>query len=275
MIVVRCTDPLLRNAVSLAAHVEEDVVTDGELAVEALHWRFPRLLVRAGSHLGTHAPEGVPVLDLDDATLRRWEVERRSGENSAPRLDFLVSRLSVLLEPSATRATWVDAALADLSRAAGARLPLPLRSFARRVLEFPTRYTSLHAIAEACGLSRGALKARFRRRGLASPSVYLRWLRLMAAAQVLSDRSVSVATAAHRLGFTSDGNLCRMMAALAQLTPTEVRTVRGWNRLLITFAWAHLTPAALDAWADVGTLFERRVSTVVSPEGRAPRRKPA
>ena len=260
MIVVRCTDPLLRNAVTLAAHVEEDVVTDGELAATALHWRFPRLLVRAGSHLGTHVPEGIPVLDLDDATLRRWETERRAEQTPVARLDYLVHRLAVQLAPSSARATWVDIALADLSRAAGARLPVPLRSFGRRVLEFPTRYTSLHAIAEGCELSRGALKARFRRRGLASPSVYLRWLRLMAAAHVLSDRSVTVATAAHRLGFTSDGNLCRMMAALAQLTPTEVRTVRGWNRLLITFAWAHLTPAALDAWAHVGPLFQRRVA---------------
>jgi AraC-like DNA-binding protein len=260
MIVVRSTDPLLRQAVALAAHVEEDVVTDAELAAEALQWRFARLLVRAGGHVGSHVPDGTPVLDLDDATLRRWEVERRTEDMPAPKLDFFVRRLSTLIEPTPERSSWVDAALADLSRAAGARLPLPLRSFARRVLEFPTRYTSLHAIANACELSRGALKARFRRRGLASPSVYLRWLRLMAAAQVLSDRSVTVASAAHRLGFTSDGNLCRMMAALAQITPTEVRTVRGWNRLLITFAWAHLTPAALDAWAQVGPLFQRRVA---------------
>ncbi len=258
MIVLRCSDPLLRHAVALAASVEEDVVTDTELAAEALQWRFARLLVRAGGHLATTAPEGTPVLDLDDHTLRRWEAERRGEELQLSKLDFFVRRLSVLVEPSTVHATWVDSALADLSRAAGARLPVPLRSFARRVLEFPTRYTSLHAIAESCELSRGALKARFRRRGLASPSVYLRWLRLMAAAQVLSDRSVTVASAAHRLGFTSAGNLCRMMAALAQLTPTEVRTVRGWNRMLITFAWGHLTPSALDAWAHVGPLFQRR-----------------
>jgi AraC-like DNA-binding protein len=260
MIVLRCTDPVLRSAVALAAHVEEDVVTDGELAVEALQWRFARLLVRAGGHLGTKAPEGLRVLDLDDATLRRWEAERRSEEMPPPKLAFLVGRLSSLVEPSTMGPTWVDTVLADLGRAAGSRLPVALRCFARHVLEFPTRYTSLHAIADGCELSRGALKARFRRRGLASPSVYLRWLRLIAAAQVLSVRSVSVSSAAHRVGFTSDGNLCRTMMALAQLTPTEVRTVRGWNRLLITFAWAHLTPAALDGWAQVGPLFQRRVA---------------
>jgi hypothetical protein len=82
----------------------------------------------------------------------------------------------------------------------------------------------------------------------------------MAAAEVLSDRSITVAAAAHRVGFTSDGNLCRTMATLAQTTPTEVRTVRGWNRLLITFAWAHLTPVALDAWVQIGQLFQRRAA---------------
>lgn len=260
MIVVRCTDPLLRHALALAAHAEEDVVSDPDLVAEALQWRFARLFVRSGASLGATAPEGTPILDLDDPTLRRWDAERRAEEVQQPKLDFLVRRLVPLVERTPADATWVDMALADLSRAAGARLPVPLRSFARRVLEFPTHYTSLHALAEGCELSRGALKARFRRRGLASPSVYLRWLRLMAAAQVLSDRSVTVSSAADRLGFTSSGNLCRMMAALAQLTPTEVRTVRGWNRLLITFAWAHLTPAALDAWAEVGPLFRRRVA---------------
>jgi AraC-like DNA-binding protein len=198
------------------------------------------------------------LVDLDDALLRRWEVERRSAEIPQPKLDFLASRIRALIEPAG--ASWVDMALADLSRAAGARLPVQLRSFARRVLEFPTRYTSVYAVAEACELSRDAFKQRFRRRGLASPSVYLRWFRVMAAAQALSDRETTVSAAAHRLGFTSDGNLCRTMAHITNVTPTEVRTVHGWNRLLITFAWAHLTPAALDRWARMRPLFQRRAA---------------
>ncbi len=260
MIVARCTDPLLRHALRVAAHVEEDVVTDPALADEALQWRFARLLVRADGFERADRPPGVPLLDLDDSLLRRWETERRSETPPLRKQDFLVRRLRVLIERSAGDATWVDTALADLSRAAGARLPVPLRSFARRVMEFPTRYTSLHAVARGCDLSRGALKARFRRRGLASPSVYLRWFRLMAVSEMLSDRAVTVAAASHRLGFTSSGNLCRTMATLAQLTPTEARTVRGWNKLLITFAWAHLTPQALDAWAGLDTLFQRRAA---------------
>jgi AraC-like DNA-binding protein len=202
----------------------------------------------------------IPVLDLDDATLRRWDVERRSEEVPLSRGDFLARRLATLVTRSATEVTWVDAALADLSRAAGERLPLPLRAFARRIMEFPTRYTSLREVARACELSRGALKARFRRRGLASPTTYLRWFRLMAVAEALSNREMTVSAAAHGLGFTSAGNLCRTMAMLAQVTPTEARTLQGWNKLLITFAWHHLTPEALDAWAELDELFEVRAA---------------
>jgi AraC-like DNA-binding protein len=260
MIVARVTDPLLRKALCAAAHPEEDVVLEAGLAGDALQCGFPRLLVRAGAFLGAEPPPGLPVLDLDDTLLARWEVERRSEELPLPKLDFLARRLRGLVERSALEASWVDAALADLSRAAGARLPLPLRAFVRRVLEFPIRYTTLHPIAKECGLTRGALKARFRRRGLGSPYTYLRWLRIIAVAEVLSDRSVTVASAAARLGFTSDGNLCRMMASVTRLTPTDVRSVHGWNALLISFAWQHLTPDALDAWAGLDGLFERRVA---------------
>lgn len=258
MIVARCNDPLLRRALRIAAPGEEDVVTEPELVSEALQWRFARLLVR--DHGFVSGEVRIPVLDLDDATLRRWENERRSEEVPVSRMDFLTRRLRALVARSAAEATWVDAALADLSRASGERLPLPLRSFARRVMEHPTHYKSLHEVSRACDLSRGALKARFRRRGLHSPSVYLRWFRLMAVAEMLSNRETTVSATAHRLGFTSAGNLCRTMAALAQLTPTEVRTLQGWNKLLITFAWNHLTPEALDAWAELDDLFQVRAA---------------
>ena len=70
----------------------------------------------------------------------------------------------------------------------------------------------------------------------------------------------SVAQAAYKLGFTSDGNLCRAMVSLTGLTPTEVRTVRGWNRLLIAFAWTYLTGSTLEAWVGLDELFERRAA---------------
>ncbi|HSH74793.1 MAG TPA: AraC family transcriptional regulator [Longimicrobiales bacterium] len=260
MIVARLTDPLLLKAVRAAAHVEEDVVAESRLVENALQSGFPRLLVRANGFVDDRPPPGVPVLDLDRALLKRWESERWQEGLPVAKLDHLTGRLSALMERSAEDRTWVDAALADLSRAAGARLPLPLRAFGRRILEFPSRYTTLYPVARSCGLSRGALKARFRRRGLESPYTYLRWFRIMAVSHVLSDRSVTVAAAAHRLGFTSDGNLCRMIGVTSRLTPTDVRSVRGWNTLLISFAWAHLTQDALDAWAAMDGLFERRVA---------------
>jgi len=260
MIVSRVTDPLLRQAVRDAAHPEEEVVTEPALVAEALQSGFPRLLVRSGGAIDDRRPSGVRVLDLNDLLLRRWEAERRSEDLPTPRLEHLTRRLHVFVERPATEGTWVDVALADLSRAAGRQLPFPLRGFGRRVLEFPSRYTSLHDLSEACGVSRGALKARFRRRGLASPYTYLRWFRTMAVAEVLSDRRVTVAKAAHRLGFTSAGNLCRVTADIAGTTPTELRSVRGWNRLLVRFAWIHLTPDALDGWATLADLFRRRVA---------------
>lgn len=260
MIVARVTDPYVRRALCAAANPEEDVVTEPALVADALQGGFPRLLVGLGDAAWLDVPTGVPVLHLDDALLRRWEAERRTAEVPRPRVEFFASRLSALIEGSATPVTWVDSALADLSRAAGARLPVSLRTFARRIMEFPEHYTTLHDIADACGVSRGALKARFRRRGLSSPYTYQRWFRIMSVAAVLSDQSVTVGAAAHRLGFTSSGNLCRMMGSLADLTPTELRTVRGRQRLLISFAWIHLTPEAIEAWSDLGRLFRRQVA---------------
>ena len=260
MIVVQVSDPILRTAVCRAAHVEEDVVLDARLGADAIEFGFPRLIVTTEEVRLPWSARRVPVLDLDEMTLRRWEGERRTRELPPTRIEHATKALEVLISCTATERTWVDRALADLTRAAGSQLPPPLRTFARRVFEFPMHYTNLHSVANACHTSRGALKAKFRRRGLASPYTYLRWFRILAVSDLLSDRSVTVAAAARRMGFTSDGNLCRMMGAVSGMTPTEVRTVTGWNRLLISFAWAHLTPEALEAWAGMDELFERRVA---------------
>ncbi len=243
-----------------AARPEEDVVADTRLAIEAIDLGFPRLIVRDDAARLPSLSSRSPVLRLDAATLRRWDAERRSIELPPTRLEFSTRRLVTLIEIEALERTWVDGVLAELTRATGAGLPSALRGFARRILEFPVRYTNLHALADACGTSRGALKAKFRRRGLVSPSTYLRWVRAMAVAKVLADRSVTVAVAARRLGFTSDGNLCRMTANVCGMTPTELRTPEGWNRLLISFAWLHLSAPALEAWAEMDELFELRVA---------------
>ncbi|MDA0327518.1 MAG: AraC family transcriptional regulator [Gemmatimonadetes bacterium] len=260
MIVVQVNDTNLRRALCRAAHAEEDVIIDARLAASAIESGFPRLVVRMASDDRPAPPARVTLLEIDELMLRRWEVERRSAELPMTRLDYMTRRLAGTMDRSSAERTWVDRALADLAKSAGPQLPLPLRSFARRILEFPVHYTTLHAVAEASGTSRGALKARFRRRGLSSPYTYLRWFRIMAVANLLSDRSITVAVAAQRMGFTSDGNLCRMMANVTGMTPTEARTLRGWNRLLIGFAWTHLPPGHLEGWASLDDLFARRVA---------------
>jgi len=260
MIVVQVADSHLKRAVCRGAHPEEDVILDRDLAVDAIERGFPRLVIReAGSRYGP-VPTGTQLLEVDEGTLRRWEMERRSIELPPSRLVHTTARLTALMERVGGERAPADRVLADLTRAAGARLPLPLRAFGRRILEFPVHYTTLHEVADACGTSRGALKAKFRRRGLDSPYTYLRWFRVMAVADLLSDRSITVAAAAQRLGFTSDGNMCRSMLSLTGMTPTEVRTLPGWNRLLITFAWTYLSEDALKGWVELDDLFVRRVA---------------
>ncbi len=51
------------------------------------------------------------------------------------------------------------------------------------------------------------------------------------------------------------------MVSLTRLTQTEVRTVRGWNRLLIAFAWTYLTGcSSLEAWSGLHELFGQRAA---------------
>ena len=76
----------------------------------------------------------------------------------------------------------------------------------------------------------------------------------------MSDRTVTVAAAARRLGFTSDGNLCRMLWSVSSMTPTEVRTLTGWRRLLITFTWQHLSADDREAWSTLDDLFRSRAA---------------
>ncbi|HSW30984.1 MAG TPA: AraC family transcriptional regulator [Longimicrobiales bacterium] len=264
MIIGYISDPCVRAALLGAGHSEEDVVLDPRLAGEALAFGYPRLVVCTQADGGCaaipRADRMPPSLVLPSSLLARWEEERRSQPQSVARTEWTTGRIRELVGREAWEASWVDRALSDLGRAAGMPLPPALRGFGRRVLEFPSHYDDLHPLAEACRLSRGALKARFRRRGLPSPYAYLRWFRAMAVAYALSDRAVTVAQVANRLGYTSDGNLCRAMLSLTRLTPTEARTLHGWNRLLISFAWTHLGPAPLEAWRAMDDLFVARVA---------------
>jgi AraC-like DNA-binding protein len=80
----------------------------------------------------------------------------------------------------------------------------------------------------------------------------------MAAAQVLKDPAISTLQASHRLGFTTDGNFCRAITTTTGLTPTELRSEQGWQRLVTLFARSYLSPDALEAWSLLDPLFLRR-----------------
>ena len=266
MIVALTSDPILRAALRRVAHPEEDVILDERLALQALDEGFPRAVVYVPEE-GHPAVRRLSQLQGDvltvgitQATLRGWEVDRRSREVPPPRVDHAAERLALFLPRDNDAPTWVDRALADLSRAAGAQLPTPLRAVGRRVMEFPVHYADLHGLSEVTGMSRGALKARFRRRELASPIHYVRWFRVLAAAHLLSDRAVTTLEAADRLGFTTGGNFCRTVKSVTGLTSSEIRSVLGWNRLLVTFAWKFLGPGARAAWETLDELFVREVA---------------
>jgi AraC-like DNA-binding protein len=262
MILALCSDPILRAAVRRTAHPEEDVFLEAGLAMRALDQGFPRLIVYTPEdsqpltrRLGS-LDASIHTVAITHAAMRAWDADRRMSEVPPNRVDFAAHRLGQLLPRRTEPATWVDRALADLARAAGARLPTALRTVGRRVMEFPSHYADLHPLAEVTGTTRGALKARFRRRGLISPSVYVRWFRALAAAHLLADRDITTLQAAHRLGFTTGGNFCRTIKSVTGLTSTEVRGIHGWNRLLVTYAWRHLGPEALAAWDTLDDLFE-------------------
>jgi len=254
LIVAHLTDPCLRSALMRARGADEDIVTDPSVALEAMERGVVRMVIQERSPAGGPEAFRVPNLVLTEDLLGRWEQEHRAGDVQAERVEFFATKLAHLTT-AAGPPTWVDRLLADLSRAAGAPLPPALRRFSRRVLEFPSRYNDLYGLSETTGLSRGALKARFRRRGLDSPYAYLRWTRVLAVAEALSDPTVTVARAAYRAGFTSDGNLCRMVASVTGMTPTVLRTQAGRQTALIAFASGYLGKDALRAWAELDDLF--------------------
>ncbi|MFP3947547.1 MAG: helix-turn-helix domain-containing protein, partial [Longimicrobiales bacterium] len=154
----------------------------------------------------------------------------------------------------------VNTLFRDLTAAAGRPLPGPLRGMGRRVLEFPSRYSDLHAMAALSGISRAALKARFRRRDLPSPYTYLRWFRVLAAVHVLEDGELTTEEAAYRVGLHSSGNFCRYVRKVSGCTPTELRQPVGRIRALTAFVEECLGPPELEAWEDLDDLFLARVA---------------
>jgi AraC-like DNA-binding protein len=258
MIIGILSDSTLRTALLRSSSPEEDVFLDEDLVVDALHHGFPRLmLAEAGEEARARrliAGHDVDLVTVSAKMVSSWDTDRRRAEVLRSREDFFTDRLRAVLREH-QKTSWADLALRDLSRAAGSKLPTPLRGFARRVMEFPACYVDLHRLEQVSGLSRGALKARFRRRGLSSPFCYLRWFRVMAAAHVLRDPSLTTLRASHRLGFTTDGNFCRSIITTTGLTPTELRSDTGWLRMMAVFAGNYLQRGSLEAWGSLEWLF--------------------
>lgn len=266
MITALLSDPFLRAAVRRAALPEEDVFWESGLVSAALEHGSPRLLI--------HVPEerhpllrsvervspGTPVLSLTRATLKGWEASRRARGVLVGRVEDTAGRLRVEIRRTAAPTPAVDGTFRALTRASGRPLPPAFRGMARRVLEFPGRYTDLRDLARLSDVSRGALKARFRRRGLPSPYTYLRWLRVLAVADALADPDETTATVAFRLGFTHGGNLCRFVQNTARMSASRLRTSSGRAAVLTSLARELLRSELVEGWEDLDELFLRRVA---------------
>lgn len=266
MIIAPINNVVLRATVRRAALPEEDVLHLSRDVREALQFGFPRLMVcevgeqkRLWRELGL-SHSGPPVLSLGHADLRDWESAWEVDGLAVSRIDDSALRLRGLMGRAAGESVWVEGIFSDLTEILGRGLPPDLRGFFRRVLEFPSRYASLGDLEEISSLSPGALKARFRRRGLPSPSRYLRWLRVLASARVLSDPGQTTLTAAFRLGFTSDGNFCRWIQATSGLTPSALRVPGGRLPLLLRMTRECLPEGALQKWESMAGLFLRKVA---------------
>jgi AraC-like DNA-binding protein len=245
---------------------EEDVFHRLEDVSQAMHFGFPRLFLyqtddRAGLHntVSSLDPD-VPVLALTQPTLSGWESAWRAQGLAVHRVDDSALRLRSLIQQTARSSPWVEGIFSDLTGRLGRGLPGDLRGFCRRVLEFPARYASLAHVSDVVGMSPGALKARFRRRGLPSPSRYLRWFRLAAAARVLSDPEETILSASFRLGFNSDGNFCRWVRANSGMSPSDLRGRSGRMFLLLQLAEECFPEGTLEIWGSLGGLFLRDVA---------------
>lgn len=266
MIIAPIQDRTLRGIVTRAALPEEDVFHGEEDVREALHFGHPRLLVcrmEDQQRVLTQFDPGhhrVPVLTLADRTLRGWRSEWAADGLAVNQVDDAALRLRCLMSEAARKAEWVESVYADLVQTVGRGLPKEFRGFSRRVFESPVRYSTLRSVGEPFGLSAGALKARFRRRGLPSPHQHLSWFRLLAASRVLSDPSETTLSASYRMGFRSDGNFCRWVSSTSGLTPSDLREWNGRLLLLVRMAERFLSVEHLDAWESFRGVFLRQVA---------------
>ena len=264
MIVSRVPDRLLRQAVRNAAHPEEEVVSDPDLVLEALQLGFPAAASCArGSSL--HAGPTYDVRDLGSGRCSPESAGRSRGAHGsfpAPRLEHLTGRLR---HPRGALGYGRHVGRHHLGRAQpcgrSCRFPRPLRAFARHVLEFPSRYKTLaRPLADCCDLTRGALKATIppswpcrRPTPTCGGSGSWPWRRFSPTVRV----TVAQGSASPGLHLGGQPVPCDRPARRHDRRPS-LRTVHGWRRLVVRFAWIHLTPDALEAWSTLEELFRRQ-----------------
>lgn len=261
MILALLTDPFLRAVVRRAALPDEDVFWNPDELQEAARRGFPRLAV--GARHDNHPlgdPEQalevtIPLLVIGPSTLQSWRDAHRLVGFAVRRVDDHGRRLRVLMTRTAGSNHWVNDLFRDLTSAAGRPLPEALRGLGRRILEFPSRYPDLHPVADLSGISRGALKARFRRRDLPSPYTYVRWFRVLAAVHLLADGELTTEEAAYRVGLHSSGNFCRYVQDVSGSPPSELRDPMARIRGLTRFVEECLGPTELEGWKSLDDLF--------------------
>jgi len=265
MILAPISDPLLRAAVRRAALPEEDVFHGLEEIQVALRMGYPRVLIYQpedrfldGQIFGWEPR--VPTLALTRPTLRSWEMAWQADGLAVSHIDDSALRLRSLIRRTLPGPTWVEGIFADLILTIGRGLAPSLRGFGRRVMEHPSRYGALADLSGLSALTPGALKARFRRRQIPSPALYLRWFRIISSAHLLADPRETTLTASYRHGFSSDGNFCRWIKRHAGVPPSALRRQEVRMNLLVRMAQECLPAGALEAWAGMGNLFLRDVA---------------
>lgn len=266
MILAPLSDPTLRATVRRAALPEEDVFHRMGDVSDALRFGFPRLLVYQPEDRFSSTGEVeswrtlVPTLAISRAAFRGWESAWHAQGLAVSRIDDSALRLRALMRSASGSGSWVDGIFADLTLILGRGLPSGFKGFARRVMEYPSLYSSLQDLGRFLDLSPGALKARFRRRGLPSPANYLRWFRVVSAGRLLADAQQTTLLSAFRMGFASDGNFCRWVQATSGYPPSALRGREGRMMLLFRLAADGFPPGAMEGWADLGRVFLREVA---------------
>lgn len=264
MILAAVGERFLEEAVLRAALPDEDVFTDPDLILSGARFGFPRALVYAADvsrgvaqSVQLNQPD-LPAVMLSRDLLGRWESAWAERTDGVSRLDDAARKLRTMIQLSGRSPAWIDEVFRALTSAAGRPLPAAFRGFARRVLEFPRHYSDLHGISRLTESSRDAVKARFRRRDLPSPFLYLRWLRAIAVSYALAEPSATTARVAYRFGYSSGGNLCRSVQGLLDMTTVEMRSPMGRSKLLIRFAAQYLGDEQVARWAELEDLFLSR-----------------